>query len=115
MMFLLLIKSLRKKENIAKHGADINSHLAIGIVEELHLGEIRRMGEGRSYMLDISILAAVDKLVMKKMNTSVLSTLLDPHPPAYCSHFAKGETRALAKLTYRQHFPEVIGSALIFI
>lgn len=35
--------------------------------------------------------------------------------PPHCFHFAKGETHALAKLTYRQHFPEVIGSVLIFI
>lgn len=64
-------------------------------------------------MLDNYILAGGDKLVRRKANTSVLSTLqaLPPH----CFHFAKGETGALAKLTYRQHFPEVIGSALIFI
>lgn len=38
------------------------------------------------------------------------------HPAASCGfHFAKGETDALAKLTSRQHSPEVIGSALIFI
>lgn len=35
--------------------------------------------------------------------------------PSHWFHFAKGETHALAKLTYRQHFPEVIGSVLIFI
>lgn len=63
-------------------------------------------------MVDNSILAGLDKLVRRKTNTSVLSTL---QAPPHCFHFAKGETHALAKLTYRQHFPEVIGSALIFI
>lgn len=39
------------------------------------LGEIRRGEEGRSCVADNSILAGVDKLVRKKTNTSVLSTL----------------------------------------
>lgn len=59
-------------------------------------------------MLDSSVLAGVDNLIRNKLSTNPPN-----HPPPNC--FAKGETFALAKLTSRQHFPEVIGCALIFI
>ena len=78
-----------------RNGPHISSLFAIGVVEELyhtlsiihtkkkcslHLGEISR-GVGRSCVVDNSILAGVDKLVRRKTNTSVLSTL-QAFPPA---------------------------------
>lgn len=67
-------------DNTMAHGANNNSHLAIGKVKELYLGVKGRMGEGRCCMLDISILARVDKLVKTETNASVALAPQDPPP-----------------------------------